>query len=352
VNLNLKHNLKLNLKPNPRLIIIFTSYIFLSAIISYFFYVSFASVEISLILFFVFVSIGCILCFYHTRKYFVSPFDLATMFVERLSKSQFEIELPELKEPEANRLMQSLNKLMLQMKLKDETILKLETLRIDLVANVSHELKTPLTSIKGYIETLKNTGTADLATREKFLDRIEVNANRLEALISDLLALSKLEKSGLEINWEVFESDYFIEKLESTFLPTLTQKKQSLNFNFKDRRIEGDRLKLEQVFNNLIENACRYTPEGSRIEINETKDESFWYFEVIDNGPGISQNHLPRLFERFYRVNPDRNRETGGTGLGLAIVKHAVSVHGGSITVESKIGEGTKFLFRFPRHSL
>ena len=248
--------------------------------------------------------------------------------------------------------MQALNRLTQQLKIKEETIAKLEHMRIDFVANVSHELKTPLTSIKGYTETLKTTALSDPDARVKFLGRIEANTNRLEALISDLLALSKLEKPGVDVHWEIFDAQSFREKLDATFLPSLERKKQKLKFDLKDSRLEGDRQKFDQIFNNLIENACRYTQEGSSILIKESRDDQDWIYEISDDGPGISEEHLPRIFERFYRVAPDRSRESGGTGLGLSIVKHAVSVHGGMIEVKSKIGSGTTFIIRIPRHSL
>jgi len=331
----------------------FTCLIFLSAIISQIIFSFGVSLVTSVAIFFALCSLTFLLGFRSIRSYYLSPFPLATMFVNRLTGNHFDMPLPtHLSQHEANDLMTALNKLSQHLKGKEETLAKLEKMRIDFVANVSHELKTPLTSIKGYAETLRRGALEDVDSRDKFLDRIEANADRLNALISDLLALSRLEKTSNDLNWEVFDTEHFIEKLDSTFMPSLTRKKQSLNFDFKSPRLEGDRNKLEQVFTNLIDNAVRYTPEGSHFHVKQTTDDKFWYFEVSDNGPGISSEHLPRIFERFYRIASDRNRESGGTGLGLAIVKHAVAVHGGSINVESTIGKGTKFHIQIPRHSL
>jgi signal transduction histidine kinase len=335
-----------------KLVTLFAFFILIDCAITYSLFLS-GVTPLHCILFFVILgSGGFFLSYTKMRSYFVSPFDLASMFVEKLTENHFDIELPNLNEPEANRLMNALNKLTKQLKGKEETISKLEHMRIDFVANVSHELKTPLTSIKGYIETLKHSVNVDNETRQKFLERVESNANRLEALISDLLALSKLEKAGAEVQWEIFDTQIFTDKLDAIFLPSLNRKKQQLKFEFSDAKLEGDRLKFDQVFNNLIENACRYTPENTLIKVKQTRDDQAWHYEVSDNGPGISGEHLPRIFERFYRVTPDRNRESGGTGLGLAIVKHAISLHGGTIEVRSKVGQGTSFLFSIPRHSL
>lgn len=278
-----------------------------------------------------------------------SPYALATMYVEGLKLAKFNPPLSHIEEPDANELMKSLNELAKDIQNKQEVIKKLENLRIEFVANVSHELKTPLTSIRGYTETLLNGAYKDAETCKKFLKRIDENSERLNHLISDLLELSRLETFEDEIEWSMFPSQVIAEKLEAVFFPVLSEHKQKMFFKFSDPQLEGDRKKIEQIFVNLIDNAIRYTPAGTLIEIKQTKDNNFWIYEVKDNGPGISKEHLPRIFERFYRVDKARNSETGGTGLGLAIVKHIVLAHKGSIEVDSEIGKGTRFLIKIPQ---
>ncbi|MBK9294812.1 MAG: hypothetical protein IPM57_10300 [Oligoflexia bacterium] len=277
-----------------------------------------------------------------------SPYALATMYVEGLKLDKFNPPISNILEPDANELMIALNELAKDIKSKQETIKKLENLRIEFVANVSHELKTPLTSIRGYTETLLSGAYKDSQTCQKFLKRIDENSERLNHLISDLLELSRLEAFPNEIEWSSFSSQAIIEKLEAVFFPVLNETKQKIFFKFSDAQIEGDRKKIEQVFVNLIDNAIRYTPPGTLIEVKQTKNQTHWVYEVKDNGPGISKEHLPRIFERFYRVDKARSVETGGTGLGLSIVKHIVLAHKGSIDVESDSGKGTRFLIKIP----
>jgi signal transduction histidine kinase len=272
-----------------------------------------------------------------------SPYALATMFVEGLKLEKFNPPISHIQEPDASELMNSLNQLAQDLKTKQEMIKKLENLRIEFVANVSHELKTPLTSIRGYTETLISGAYKDPEACQKFLKRIDENSERLNHLISDLLELSKLETFPDEIERSVFPAQILIEHLENAFYP------RKVAFKFTDQQIEGDRKKLEQVFVNLIDNAIRYSPQGTTIEVMQTRDSKNFIFEVKDHGPGIAKEHLPRIFERFYRVDKARSSETGGTGLGLAIVKHIVLAHGGSIEVESELGKGTQFLIRIPK---
>jgi signal transduction histidine kinase len=252
-------------------------------------------------------------------------------------------------EPEANQLMKALNLLSEDIQNKQEVIKKLENLRIEFVANVSHELKTPLTSIRGYTETLVNGAYKDSETCLKFLKRIEENSEKLSALISDLLDLSRLETFPNDLNWQKFPSQNITEKLEGIFFPVLSRTEHKMYLKFQDPVIEGDRKKLEQVFLNLIDNAIRYTPSGTLIELVQSSDQNDWIYKVKDNGPGIPQEHLPRIFERFYTIDQARTKDKGGTGLGLAIVKHIILAHGGSIEAESPPGQGTQFIFKIPK---
>jgi two-component system phosphate regulon sensor histidine kinase PhoR len=232
------------------------------------------------------------------------------------------------------------------------TLRKLETMRRDFVANVSHELKTPITSIKGYIETI--IGTPDLSDddRQRFLDTVRKQADRLNAIIDDLLSLSRIEQ-GVE-RAEIAFADTNISTVLSAALhscePAANAKQVQLRFdNHIDISVRANGALLEQAVVNLVDNAIKYSPSGSRVDITATADLTDFVIQVKDNGPGIPKEHLPRIFERFYRVDKSRSRDAGGTGLGLAIVKHIVVAHHGSVSVDSELGKGTTFRIRVPR---
>ena len=289
---------------------------------------------------------------YALRNYYNLPYKQAASRLRSMIAGNMDEVLPTPAIGEASDLFQTINDLSSELQVKSRMIDKLERMRIDFVANVSHELKTPLTSIKGYTETLKAGAALDPNVSQKFLDRIEENTNRLIAIISDLLVLSHIESFPQDVNWNTFETSQLTQKFDGTFMPNLLKKKQTLKLSFKDQKLEGDLKKLEHVFTNLVDNANRYCPEGATIEIKQTKDDLHWVFEVADNGPGIPAHHQARIFERFYRVETDRSRDTGGTGLGLSIVKHIVLLHDGSIRLESAVGQGTRFFIKYPRRSL
>ena len=223
---------------------------------------------------------------------------------------------------------------------------KLETMRSQFVANVSHELKTPLTSIKGFAETLRDV--EDPAVRKKFLDIIDNEADRLSRLIEDILSLSAIE------NQERGARD-LIDVAEATASALHLFEVQA-----RDRNVElsllikgepqfiGDDDMYREMVINLVDNAIKYTDSGGRVKLRLEEGEEFITLTVQDSGVGIPAEHLPRLFERFYRVDKSRDRAKGGTGLGLAIVKHIVLSFGGHITVDSKVGEGTTFTVQLP----
>jgi len=289
---------------------------------------------------------------YALRNYYNLPYKLAAARLRSMIAGNMDEVLANPPVTEASDLFKTINDLSSELQAKSRMIDKLERMRIDFVANVSHELKTPLTSIKGYTETLKAGAALDPNVSGKFLDRIEENTNRLIAIISDLLVISHIESFPQDVNWESFEASQLTQKLDGTFMPNLQKKKQNLKLSFSDQKLEGDLKKLEHVFTNLVDNANRYCHEGATIEVKQTKDNLHWIYEVSDNGPGIPAHHQPRIFERFYRVETDRGRETGGTGLGLSIVKHIVLLHDGTIRLESAVGQGTRFFIKFPRRTL
>ena len=225
-------------------------------------------------------------------------------------------------------------------------IKRLESMRSDFVANVSHELKTPLTSIKGFAETLKYV--EDKEKKEKFLDIINDESERLTRLINDILTLSDLE-SHREESSEKIEVENIITQVFNLMKHTAEGKKIELLLDIqKNCEIIGSEDKFKQMLINLVDNAIKYSENGDTVEIGSYAEENNCILWVRDTGTGISPDHLPRLFERFYRVDKARSRARGGTGLGLAIVKHIVIGLGGTIDVESHVGQGSKFIIKIP----
>jgi len=226
---------------------------------------------------------------------------------------------------------------------------RLESVRRDFVANVSHELKTPLTSIRAYVDTLIDGGLDDKDNNLRFMKKIEVHASRLAALITDLLSLSKIE-SG-----DAFTQRMRVNLGELVFgcfqrLGPLAEAKDlqyRIHHASEPLYILGDTEAIHQIFDNLIDNAIKYTEAGGSIDIFVTREGDRVRVDVKDTGIGIPKEDLPRIFERFYRVDKARSRELGGTGLGLSIAKHLVQALGGEISVESQLDVGSTFTTRF-----
>ncbi|NCU18088.1 two-component system histidine kinase PnpS [Pallidibacillus pasinlerensis] len=225
-------------------------------------------------------------------------------------------------------------------------IKKLEQIRKDFVANVSHELKTPITSIKGFSETLLDGAMYDEKTLESFLKIILKESDRLKSLTHDLLELSRIEQEGFKLNIGTVNCLELINEIKESLNKKADDKQIQLEVHGEEVVIEGDQPRLQQVFVNLISNALAYTPPKGRVDvyIKDLQDEV--EISVKDTGIGINKEEIPRIFERFYRVDKARSRYSGGTGLGLAIVKHLVEAHHGEICVTSKQGKGSTFTVR------
>ncbi|WP_188453436.1 two-component system histidine kinase PnpS [Virgibacillus oceani] len=228
---------------------------------------------------------------------------------------------------------------------------KLEIMRKDFVANVSHELKTPITSIKGFAETLLDGAMHDERANERFLKIIYEESNRLQLLIEDLLTLSRLEKDEFRLN----VSEITIDEVLSDIMPLMKHQADKKHIHLTVSQepglmIKADVERLKQVFINILANAISYTPENGEVTLLVKETDDYIQLSVEDTGIGIPEDAIPRIFERFYRVDKARSRNTGGTGLGLAIVKHIIEVHNGTITVESELNKGTAFHVYFPKH--
>ncbi len=228
-------------------------------------------------------------------------------------------------------------------------IKKLEQIRTEFVSNVTHELKTPLTSIRGFIETLKTGAIDDKAVAVKFLDIIDIESERLSNLINDILQLSEIENT-------MTDCDIVPHNINDTFkeiydiLESFAEKKGiQLHFEIEENvTIDANKNRIKQMLINLIDNAIKYNKDNGTVTVKAIKEEGKITFIIKDTGIGIDEEHIPRIFERFYRVDKGRSRNMGGTGLGLSIVKHIVNLYNGNIKVTSKPGSGTEFIIQLP----
>ncbi|WP_249306039.1 two-component system histidine kinase PnpS [Lederbergia citrea] len=229
-------------------------------------------------------------------------------------------------------------------------IRRLEKMRSEFVANVSHELKTPITSVKGFAETLLDGAMEDEELCRSFLTIIYDESDRLHRLIKDILYLSSIEHHRIPLTIENVNLTQAVYGTADTVKEGAAKKNIDMTFpEKKDVWIEGERDRIQQIILNLLSNAISYTPEGGEISVTITEQENEVKLRISDTGIGIAQKELPRIFERFYRVDKARSRNSGGTGLGLAIVKHLVDSHHGTINVESMEGEGTTFIVTLPK---
>jgi len=246
---------------------------------------------------------------------------------------------------EVGRLGDTLNRLGSELTGKISELQRLETVRRDFVANVSHEIKTPLTSIKGYVETLLGGAINDPDNRLRFLEKIERNSERLTNLVQDLLSLAKIEATEDNLKLTAIDWTDVVTSVIARNEDVLHQKNLRVKVDVPSMaaRVLGDREAMTQVLDNLLTNAAKYTADGGLITVAVASRGMWTKLEVADTGIGIPAEHLHRIFERFYRVDKARSRELGGTGLGLSIVKHLVSAMGGEVHVESTVGIGSRF---------
>jgi two-component system, OmpR family, phosphate regulon sensor histidine kinase PhoR len=229
---------------------------------------------------------------------------------------------------------------------------KLENIRKDFVANVSHEIKTPITAIKGFVETLQEGQNQDPEDVRRFLEIIHRHVDRLEAIVEDLLTLSRIEKES-EAE-EITLEEHSVQEVLVKAVQACENKAEVKKIHLQLDCAEGlkgriNPLLLEQAVVNLIDNAINYSEEGKSVTIKAEEKQKEILIQVLDQGCGIERKHLARIFERFYRVDKSRSRKLGGTGLGLAIVKHIIQAHGGRVSVESQMGEGSTFTLHLPQ---
>jgi len=225
---------------------------------------------------------------------------------------------------------------------------RLSQVKSDFVSNASHELRTPLTNIRGYLEAIQDAVREGAAPDSSFVDVALGNALRMERLIDDLLELSRAESGAVPLEKEEISLSSFLARVADPHRPSATAAGKTLEVEAGDGAFRADLRKLALALSNLVDNALKYGKEGGRVTLSGRIEGDACLLVVADDGPGISPEHLPRIFERFYRVDKGRSRELGGTGLGLSITKHITESHGGTLRVESRVGVGTRFLLRIP----
>ena len=228
---------------------------------------------------------------------------------------------------------------------------RVDAVRRDFIANVSHELRTPLTVVNGFLETLIDAQSENGTTRQHHLQLMHEQAQRMHRLVEDLLTLSRLESRETPVADEVVDVRQLVREVADE-ARALSLGRHQIDVDLTPGFVRGSREELRSAFGNIVSNAVRYTPDGGIISLAWRENASGGRFEVSDTGLGVASDHIPRLTERFYRVDKSRSRETGGTGLGLAIVKHVLLRHGGHLDVQSEIGRGSTFSAVLPAERL
>lgn len=256
------------------------------------------------------------------------------------------IEVARTASSDAAQVADAINKLAARASTDIEELRRLERVRSEFIANVSHELRTPIFSVQGYLETLLDGAADDPAVSQQFLEKAYNNALRLNVLLNDLIDISRIESGELKFSFRSFDVTDLIRDLVQELQIRAEQQHVSITTTMPDDAyVYGDRERISQVLINLVENAIKYNVENGRVDIIVERDADRWKITVRDTGIGIPEEHLPRIFERFYRVDKDRSRAVGGTGLGLAIVKHICEAHRSNVTMTSTPNVGTMISF-------
>jgi two-component system, OmpR family, phosphate regulon sensor histidine kinase PhoR len=241
-----------------------------------------------------------------------------------------------------------LSLIILRDKTREEQI---ERMRSDFVANASHELRTPLTTLSGFIDTMQGAASKDEKARTAFLSLMKTQAERMSSLIDDLLSLSRIELDEHLVPNATVDLKNIVAQTQNLLQSLLLETGCTLEIKLPAKmQVRGDANQLGQVVHNLIENAVKYSGTGKLITVSGIEDGPTFILSIQDNGPGIAAHHIPRLTERFYRVNVQDSRTRGGTGLGLAICKHIINRHRGQLVIESEVGRGSIFSIHLPTH--
>ncbi len=226
---------------------------------------------------------------------------------------------------------------------------EMEKYRKEFLGNVSHELKTPIFNIQGYILTLLDGGLDDKSVNRLYLERSEKSINRMIHIVEDLESIARLESGELRLDMDTFDMLRLTEEVFEMAEMSAKEAKIQLELEKKSAWVSADRKRITEVMNNLVANSVKYGRKNGTTSVSFTEKDNLWLISVADDGIGIAEKDRKRIFERFYRCDKSRSREQGGTGLGLAIVKHIVEAHGQSISVESALGRGSVFTFSLPK---
>lgn len=269
--------------------------------------------------------------------------------LEEFRKGNFEHRIQYKSKDEIGLLADSVN--LLAQKVSDDIkeLDRLSKVRSQFLANVSHELRTPLFSTQAFLETLIDGATEDPSVSRQYLIKAKLNLDRLSALLNDLIDISRIESKEMKLSFRYFNlKEFLLQEIEKIQVLNKQQKTtvELISDQMYAPQVYGDRSRLSQVIQNLIDNAIRHNPNGASIKVKYEQANQDVIISIEDNGLGIPEEHLSRIFERFYRVDSSASKESGGTGLGLAIVKHILEAHNSKIEVESKLGEGTRFSFQ------
>lgn len=280
----------------------------------------------------------------------IGPLTEMTAVAKAITHGDFSRRLSLQGDDELVVLARSLNRMSDELQQKIKHLQEADRLKTELVANVSHELKTPLTSIMGFIETLQDGAIEDADNSRRFLSIIDRHAKRLSVTVNDLLQLSELEGGRYKLNLETLDLNDLINDVATGFLSATGQRRQQMEVQCQGEPviIRADRVRMEQAISNVIDNAIKYTPDGGKVIVTVRKRPEGVDITVSDTGIGIPPEHLAHVFNRFYRVDKARSRKAGGSGLGLAIVKHTMLLHGGAVSIDSEHGKGTRITLKLP----
>lgn len=300
------------------------------------------SALISSILFFIFEEVLIALRARQTRI-----LNMIVDALQRISAGDLSVQLPETGAIELRQVSKLTNQIVGNLKEDIAKLEKLERVRSEFLANVSHELRTPIFSIQGFIETLIDGAIEDPKVNREFLQKAYEHSERLNTLLNDLIEISRIESGEMRMSFRYFDISEFLRKIVDDMLQKAAKKSIRLQAEggSEELLVLGDKERIRQALSNLIDNSIKYTDEGGTIEVGCFELESSVRIYVKDNGSGIGEEHLGRIFERFYRVDKDRSRSVGGTGLGLAIVKHIIEAHNSRVEVKSEPGKGSEFSF-------